>query len=117
MDWTKLKDHSVTRRLLVLLGFLALGGVAYALLHVSGAPPKRRPPSARGRPVRVLAVKTMPALPRATGYGVVTAQREWQAIAQVSGAVIEMNENLEVGRVVREGTRLFKIDRVQFPYC
>ncbi len=105
-----LEKYPVVRRLLVLAGFVVLGGVGYILLQYSSTLPKRRSPSARGRPVRVLEVKPLEAVPRATGYGVVTAQREWQAIAQVSGAIVEMDENVEVGRVVREGTVLFKID-------
>ncbi|HEY8379435.1 MAG TPA: hypothetical protein VIK91_23245, partial [Nannocystis sp.] len=40
----------------------------------------------------------------------VEAQREWQAVAEVSGTVVEVAERLEVGRVVQEGTVLLKID-------
>lgn len=98
------------RRWLVLAGFIGLGVAVFALLHYSNAPPKRRPPQDRGRPVRVLELKPMTVVPRATGYGVVTAQRNWQAIAQVAGAIVEMDEDVEVGRIVHQGTRLFRID-------
>lgn len=98
------------RRWLVLAAFIGLGWAVFALLHYSSTPPKRRPPQDRGRPVRVLELKPLPVVPRATGYGVVTAQRNWQAVAQVSGAIVELGEGVEVGRIVQEGTRLFRID-------
>lgn len=98
------------RRWLVLVALIGLGVAVFTLLHYSSAPPKRRPPQDRGRPVRVLELQPLPVVPRATGYGVVTAQRNWQAIAQVSGAIVEMGEGVEVGRIVQEGTPLFRID-------
>ena len=110
MSLMNLEKHLLARRALTLVGFLLVGVAGFVLLQYSSTSPKRRPPSTRGRPVRVLAAATIDAVPRAVGYGVVTAQREWQAVAQVSGAIVEMDENVEVGRVVDEGTRLFKID-------
>lgn len=49
-------------------------------------------------------------MPRTIGYGVVEAKREWQAIAEVSGELVELAEGVEVGRVVQEGSTLFKIE-------
>jgi len=58
----------------------------------------------------VLEVQEYTAVPRALAYGVVEAQRNWQGIAEVGGRVIEKNERLEVGRRIRQGTVLFRID-------
>lgn len=63
-----------------------------------------------GQPVRVLEVQAHAAVPRLTGYGVVAAQRSWQGVSQVGGRVVEVSERVQVGRLVREGTVLFKID-------
>lgn len=79
-------------------------------LNRSGDAAKRRKPREAGQPVRVLEVTSYTAVPRAVGYGIVEAQRNWQGVAEVSGRVIETHERLEVGRLVREGTVLFKID-------
>lgn len=101
---------TLLRRLVVLVGLSAVGVAVYVWLQQSAAAPKHRPPRERGRPVRVLAVQPMEVVPRATGYGVVQAQREWQAVTEVGGRVVAMAEGVEVGRTVPEGTILFKID-------
>src|SRR5690606_22836523 len=100
----------VRRKLLVFVALVAVGLGGFGWLQYSGDPPKRRPPSERGRAVRVLELAPHDALPRVTGYGVVVARRSWQGVAGVGGTIIGMAEGLEVGRVVPEGTLLFRID-------
>ncbi|MCA9693135.1 MAG: hypothetical protein KC636_26300 [Myxococcales bacterium] len=100
----------VLRRALVFTGLTATGVVVFFWLHRPGDAARRRKPREAGQPVRVLEVAEYTAAPKAIGYGVVEAQRNWQGVAEVGGRVIEMNERLEVGRLVREGTTLFKID-------
>ncbi len=97
-------------RLLVFIGLVAAGGAGFGWLQISGDPPRRRNPNDRGRAVRVIEVKPLEVVPRVTGYGVVQAQRSWQAVAEVGGTLVEIADNLEVGRTVQKGTRLFKID-------
>jgi multidrug resistance efflux pump len=84
--------------------------VMFVWLQRSGAAPRRRPVEEQGRPVRVLELASVEVVPRTFGYGAVEAQRDWQALTEVSGVVVEVADRLEVGRVVREGTVLLKID-------
>lgn len=92
----------------IVLILLGLGGFGW--LQYSGDPPKRRSARDRGRSVRVLEVKPLEVVPRVTGYGVVQAQRTWQAVAEVGGTIVGVADDLEVGRTIQKGTRLFKID-------
>ena len=92
------------------IGLVGFGfGVYLWLVQDSGSTRSRRHREG-GQPVRVLEATEYSAIPHITGYGVVAAQRSWQGVAQVGGRVIEVDERLQVGRIVREGTILLKID-------
>ena len=87
--------------------------VATALLMAirAGRPqPAKRSIDNQGRPVRVIEVRPQAVVPKAVGYGVVQAAYEWALVAQVSGRVVEMSKELRVGRVLRKGVKLIKID-------
>ncbi len=103
-------SSQVVRRLLGFAVPVGLGAVALVMMANARENPKRRPPAEQGHPVRVIAVTEVEATPRAVGYGVVRAQREWQLVAEVSGRVVEMNEKLETGRILRKDEPLLKID-------
>ncbi|MCA9715064.1 MAG: TolC family protein, partial [Myxococcales bacterium] len=98
------------RRALVFSGLTATGVVVFFWLHRPDDDARRRRSRESGQPVRVLAAQEYTATPRALGYGVVEAQRNWQGLAEVGGKVVETDERLEVGRRIREGTVLLKID-------
>ncbi|MBK9259784.1 MAG: TolC family protein [Polyangiaceae bacterium] len=102
--------HPLRRKLLTFFAIVLAGALITAWIQYSGDAPARRPSRERGRAARVLEVKPLEVIPRVTGYGVVQAQRSWQGIAEVGGSIVEMGENVEVGRTVQEGTLLFKID-------
>ena len=87
---------------------MALG--LFGAIRAAKAPPKERPAAEQGKRVRVIAVTESDVVPRAVGYGIVQAGKEWQVVAQVSGRVIEMNPDLAVGKFIVEGTKLLKID-------
>ncbi|MEM9453584.1 MAG: hypothetical protein AAGF11_05365 [Myxococcota bacterium] len=100
----------VLKRAAVLIGLAGLGlGVYLWLVQDNGSTRSRRRREG-GQPVRVIEAKEYPAVPRITGYGVVAAQQSWQGVAEVGGRVIEVDDRLQVGRIVREGTVLLKID-------
>ena len=101
---------SARGRLLAFLGIVALGAVRFGWLQYSGDAPKKRDAKDRGRAVRTLDVQPIEVVPRVTGYGVVQAQRTWQAVAEVGGTIVQVADNLEVGRTIEKGTQLFKID-------
>lgn len=101
---------SLVRRVAGFVALVAAGVGVYAWLQSSAAVPRKRSAQELGRPVRVIELAPLEVVPRTIGYGAVEAQREWQAVAEVSGVVVELAENVEVGRVVQEGTVLLKID-------
>jgi len=101
---------SLIRRSLAFAAPVALGATALILMQRARSEPKERPPSEQGRAVRVLEVQSHEAVPRAVGYGVARSQREWKLVAEVSGRVIELDEQLQTGRIIRKGTKLIKID-------
>lgn len=94
----------------IFVGLVLVGAAGYLWLQLTAVGPARRPPRDRGRPVRVMEVQPMHVVPAAIGYGVATARRSWQAVAEVGGTILEMSPNVEVGRIVREGTLLYRID-------
>lgn len=97
-------------RVITFFGITALGVGAYLWLTRTGEGSKARAQRERGQPVRVVVVSEAAAVPRVTGYGEVAAARSWQGVAEVGGTIIEMDPDVQVGRVVREGTVLFEID-------
>ncbi|MEM9460639.1 MAG: efflux RND transporter periplasmic adaptor subunit [Myxococcota bacterium] len=105
---------SVLRRILGFGAPIGLGIAALLMMQRARTEPPRRPPEEQGRAVRVLEVVEIEAVPRATGYGVVRSSREWTLVAEVSGRVIELNEQLEDGRIIRKGEPLIKIDPTGF---
>lgn len=98
------------RKSLAFVTPVALGALALFIMTKARTEPNRRPPEEQGRAVRVLTIAEHTATPRATGYGVVRSQREWKLVAEVSGRVVELNEELETGRILRKGEKLLKID-------
>jgi len=107
---TPTNDKPLFRSVATFIAFVLVGVGLYAWQQASRAAPRKRPAVEQGRPVRVLELAPLEVIPRTFGYGAVEAQREWQALAEVSGTVVEVAERLEVGRVVPEGTVLLKID-------
>lgn len=93
---------------------LAASVAIFVWLSYAGAPPKQRPARERGRAVRIFEVQAIEVVPRIVGYGVVEAQRSWQAVAEVGGTIIEMGPGVEVGRRVPEGALLYRIDPGSF---
>ena len=104
------EQPSVVRRILGFAAPIGLGIVALVMMQQARTEPPRRPPEEQGRAVRVISVTEVEAVPRAIGYGVVRSSREWKLVAEVSGRVIELNEKLEDGRIIRKGEPLIKID-------
>ncbi len=93
---------------------VALGVAAFVMMQRAREEPPRRPPTEQGRAVRTAMVREVEATPRAVGYGVVRSSREWSLVAEVSGRVVELNDKLEDGRIIRKGELLIKIDPADF---
>ena len=70
------------------------------------------PPAAleRAVPVHVVTAERRTVVPRAVGFGVVQPSRTFTATAETSGRIVERHPQLERGRVLPAGTRLFRLD-------
>lgn len=107
---TASRAPSWARRVFSLLAFVGLGAGLFVWLNERPTEARSRPRESEGQPVRVLPLETIEVVPRTTGYGDVEAAQRWQALAEVSGRVVEVHDRLEVGRVVEQGALLLRID-------
>ncbi|MBV1862718.1 MAG: hypothetical protein KUG77_30125 [Nannocystaceae bacterium] len=113
-DLASSEAPSMLRRVAGFATPVAFGVVAFVMMQRARDEPPRRPPSEQGKAVRTAEVIEAKAIPRAIGYGVVRSSREWSLVAEVSGRVVELNDKLEDGRIIREGELLIKIDPAGF---
>jgi RND family efflux transporter MFP subunit len=91
-------------------------GVLLILVMASGkAPPVRADGATEtARPARIISVPSVALVPRATGFGQVNPQDVWQAVAQVSGRVVKVDENLKRGAILPAGTEVVRIDPANY---
>ena len=86
-------------------------GIAlFAVMKKNKPEPVRLENKERIRTVRVIDARKMKVVPRSVGYGYVEAERTWEAISEVSGKIVKMNENLKKGFFIKKGDLLLKID-------
>lgn len=64
--------------------------------------------------VRIIEAVPMTFVPRATGYGTVQPGRVWEAIAQVSGKIIDQHPQLEKGRLIPAEAVILRIDPIDY---
>lgn len=76
--------------------------------------PQRQQPTASSYKVAAISVTQTTIQPWVTGYGEVTPDKTWTAIAQVSGKITEISKNLKNGAVVQEGELLIQIDKQEY---
>jgi len=101
------------RRLLVVPP-LALG-VAVAFVLVTGRRPAARDEGTeQARAVRMLEARAADVVPRAVGYGQAKPDAVWQAVAQVSGQVVEKSACLKEGAFVPAGRVVLRIDPTDY---
>jgi len=87
-----------------------LGVVLMAAMAGGKAPPQRIEAAEAARPARIIQVPAVDLLPRASGFGQVTPEHVWQAVAQVAGRLVEVHPNLKRGAILPEGTVVARID-------
>ena len=68
----------------------------------------------KATPVKVIAAKTVTAIPSISGFGKVQPSRTWDAVAQVAGPVIWTSEKLRDGLLIAAGTSLLRIDEREY---
>ncbi len=95
---------------LLFLPPLAVGVLVLVVLVARREPPRRSGRTEKPRAVRVIAVPSLAAVPRALGYGEAQPGTVWQAVAEVSGKVIETAARLKKGAFLSAGSTLVRID-------
>ncbi len=102
------------KKKLLFLPPVVLGVLVFVLLVRGKKKPERieRPESAR--PVRVVSAEARNIVPRAVGYGTVLPARSWRAVAEVSGRVTAMHEDLDEGAILPPDTELLRIDDTDY---
>ncbi|MQX38510.1 efflux RND transporter periplasmic adaptor subunit [Roseospira navarrensis] len=87
-------------------------GVLLILVLAGGkAPPVRADGATEtARAARIITVPEVALVPRATGFGQVRPQDVWQAVAQVAGRVVAVDDNLKRGAILAAGTEIARID-------
>ncbi|QEP44796.1 efflux RND transporter periplasmic adaptor subunit [Ectothiorhodospiraceae bacterium BW-2] len=90
-------------------------GIAVVNFVASERPaPTRIEQSETARTVRTLTLEPINLIPEVRGYGSVTPARVWQAVAQVSGQVIEMHPRLRNGEMIAAGELLLRLDPTDY---
>jgi RND family efflux transporter MFP subunit len=91
-----------------------LGIILFNVLVKSKKPPGQVEAKERIRAVRVIKAPVINVLPRAIAYGYVTPSQTWDAVAEVSGRIVEIHNALKKGNFVKKGQLLLKIDPVTY---
>ena len=100
MDW---------RRFLIIPPILIGIGIFYFMTR-SPDNSDNAPPPETAIAVRVIQLQPTSFKASASGFGRVIAESSWQAISQVDGRVVEIAEEIAIGRIVKAGTIIVKID-------
>lgn len=101
------------RRWLLLLPLL-LGLAILILLIRTRQPPEQSPPGEIPRAMRIIPVPAVALLPQTHAFGTVQPDTVWEAVAQVSGTVIERHPQLKNGVLLPADTVLLRIDPTDY---
>lgn len=93
---------------------VAMGIVILAIMVKTRSTPEQAPLSERAYLARAIEVPSVDVIPRAIGYGNVAPSDVWDAVASVSGRVIEKHPNLRRGNVLPAGTVIVRIDPTEY---
>ncbi|MDL0434011.1 efflux RND transporter periplasmic adaptor subunit [Marinobacter sp. TBZ242] len=97
-------------RALAVLAGVAAGAALLAVLVASRQAPEREETTVSALAVRAIEARPLPFRLEARGHGVARPAETWQAIASVSGRVVERHPELESGTLLAEGTLLVALD-------
>ncbi|MBT4934010.1 MAG: biotin/lipoyl-binding protein [Rhodospirillaceae bacterium] len=109
-----MKQFLTMRRLWLFLVPVIAGALVFAIALKSRTSPEQRPAKELMASVRIIEVAKVTLIPRAIGYGNVKPGRIWQAVAEVSGKIVEIHPQLKKGAIVAKGTVLLKIDPTDY---
>jgi len=107
-----MKSESSTvmfKRLLFIIPVI-IAVVFIVMLVKSRKGPERLPVKERAQTVRVIKLGITDVVPRAIGYGYVKPGQVWQAVAEVSGKIVEVSPAFKIGNFAKAGSVLVRID-------
>lgn len=107
-------DGKEWARRLLILPPVALGIAVLVWQLNRGATPEQGEIEEVSRAVRVIEVEPLDFVPRAIGHGTATPDQVWQAVAQVSGKIVEKHPDLERGHLLEAGTVILRIDPADY---
>jgi hypothetical protein len=102
------------RQRLLIIPPIVAGVLIIVVLAALRSGPERIDLGEQAVSVRVLTAREMDVVPRALGYGEARPAREWQAVAEVNGKIIEINDQLEVGSLMAKDEVLLRIDPTEY---
>lgn len=101
------------KRLLIIPPILL--GVAAIVFAIKGREaPVKKPLAEIAGKVRVIEVPSVHLIPRALGFGTVQPDKVWEAVAQVSGKIIEIHPQLKKGALLPADAVLLKVDPTDY---
>ncbi len=103
----------IFKRVLIIIPII-LGIALFAMMKMNKKPPARLDNRERVHTVRVIPLEKMQVVPRVKTYGYVEADRTWHAISEVSGKIVNVNDNLKKGYFIKKDEVLFKIDTTSY---
>lgn len=93
---------------------LAAGIAVFILLTHQSAPPEQLDVDTPARVVRYIEAPRVTVIPRALGYGRARPVRVWEAVAEVSGRIIEIHPRLLKGSLIGRDELLVRIDPTEY---
>ncbi|MCK5099072.1 MAG: hypothetical protein KAR45_13275, partial [Desulfobacteraceae bacterium] len=102
-----------SKKLLIIIPVIC-GIVFFIVMRMNKTAPVRFENRERIQVVRVIPLEKTSVVPRVISYGYVEADRTWQAISEVSGKIVSVNESLKKGNFIKKDEVLFKIDTTSY---
>lgn len=93
---------------------LAAGIAVFVLLTRQSAPPEQLEVTAPARVVRYIEAPVVTVVPRALGYGRARPVRVWEAVAEVTGRIVEIHPRLLKGALLAKDELLVRIDPSEY---
>ena len=93
---------------------IAIGIALFVLLIKTSEGAQQLPYREPVQAVRVIEVPEIDVIPRALAYGNVQPGTVWEAVAEVSGKVVERHAQLKKGAILKGGEQLLRIDPTDY---
>jgi multidrug efflux system membrane fusion protein len=100
--------------ILITLPLTAIGVGILGFVISNKPPPERIEIAERAVAVRVVTAQTRSVTPAITGFGIVSPERTFEAIAEVGGRIDYVNPDLRDGQILAAGDVLFRLSPADF---